>query len=150
MATKRTMTKQVAAKRVAGLGLSSLGLLLGFLCLGRAAETAVDPDPNRLDKRETVIAGLMLGVPATVGALCMLRAVKRDRLLAHSQRLQALFYKAICANDGRINVIQFAMLAEVSLVEARECLDAWAGSLNADFDIDDAGLVVYCFPSLGR
>ncbi|MEN8443534.1 MAG: hypothetical protein ABG776_00820 [Cyanobacteria bacterium J06555_13] len=132
-------------KRVAGIGLSALGLMLGFLCLGRAAETALDTDPTREDRRETVTAGLLIGIPVTVGAALMLVNVERDRKYARTQRLQSLFYKALKANNGKINPIQFAMLGQISLSEAQNCLDAWAGPLNADFMIDDAGVVMYCF-----
>ncbi|MGB7250138.1 MAG: hypothetical protein WBC73_14460 [Phormidesmis sp.] len=134
-----------SSKRVVGIGLSALGLMLGFLCLGRAVETALDPDPDRLDKRETITAGLLLGIPVTVGAGLMLKNVERDRKRIHLQRLQSLFYKALKANDGKINPIQFAMLGEISLQEAQACLDDWAGPMNADFQVDDAGVVMYCF-----
>ncbi|MEL6938210.1 MAG: hypothetical protein AAFO84_03350 [Cyanobacteria bacterium J06598_1] len=142
---KRISLKRTSTKRLAGIGLSTFGLVLGFLCLGRAVETALDTDPDRLDKRETVLAGMLLGIPATVGAVWMMGTMERDRKLAYSHRLQALFYKALQANNGRINAIQFAMLAEVSLKEAQQCLDTWAGPMNADFDIDEAGVIVYCF-----
>lgn len=135
-----------ASKRIVGIGLSAVGLLLGFLCLGRAVKTALSKDPDRLDKLETVTAGLLIGLPTTIGALWMLKDLDRDRQLTRSQRLQFLFYKALKANNGRINAIQFAMLGQVSLAEAQACLDAWAGSLNADFQIDEAGVIMYCFP----
>lgn len=134
-----------SAKRIAGLGLSGLGLLLGFLCIGRAIETALDKDPNRLDKRETITAGLLLGIPITASALWMIRDLERSRKLAESERLQALFYKALKANNGRINPLQFAMIGQISVDEARDCLDAWAAPLNADFQVDEAGVVMYCF-----
>ena len=135
----------MTAKRIAGLGFAGIGLLLGFLCIGRAVETALDRDPNRLDKRETIVAGLLLGLPCTAGALWMLGALKRSDRLIHSQRLQAIFYKALKANNGRINAVQFALLAQTSLAEAKDFLDAWAGPLDADYDIDEAGSTTYCF-----
>jgi len=134
-----------SAKRTVGLGLSGLGLLLGFLCIGRAVETALDRNPNRLHKRETITAGLLLGIPCTAGALWGLATLERRRRLAESERLQALFYKALKVNSGRINPIQFAMLGQISIDEAKECLDAWAVPLNADFQVDEAGVVMYCF-----
>lgn len=134
-----------SAKRVVGLGLSALGLGLGFLCLGRAVETALDSDPTRLHKRETITAGLLMGVPVTIGAGLMLSALERDRKQVRSARLQSLFYKALQANEGKINPIQFAMLGQISLAEAQKCLDDWAGPLNADFIIDEAGVVIYRF-----
>lgn len=142
---KPTAVKRTSVKRMLGFGLSAFGLVLGFLCLGRALETALDKDPARQNKRETMTAGILLGLPTSIGALWMMSSLESDRRLAYSQRLQALFYKALQANNGRINAIQFAMLAEVSVGEAQRCLDTWAGPMNADFDIDEAGVVVYCF-----
>lgn len=133
------------AKRITGIGLSAVGLLLSFLCLGRAVETALDRNPNRQGKRETVLAGLLIGLPAGAGALWMLRDLERDRTLIQSKKLQALFYKAIKANDGRISAVQFAMLSQVSLEEAKAYLDTWARAMNAQFDVDESGLVIYCF-----
>ncbi len=141
-----------AAKYTAGVGLSTFGLLLGFLCVGRAVETALAPDATRLNKQETITAGLSVGIPVTVGALWMFIDLERgsqkrlhQRQLTHSQRLQSLFYKALQANSGKINPVQFAMLGEISLTEAQICLDAWAGPLNATSQVDETGLVVYCF-----
>ncbi len=133
------------ARRITGIGLSAVGLLLSFLCLGRAVETALDRNPNRQGKRETVLAGLLIGLPAGAGALWMLRDLERDRTLTHSQKLQSLFYKAVRANDGRISAAQFAMLSQISLDEAKAFLDSWAGAMDAHFDVDETGLVVYCF-----
>ena len=130
----------------AGVGLGTLGLLIGFVCLGKAVETTLDRKASRSQKRETTAVGLLLGVPTTVGALSLLTTAERKRRTEYSARLQTLFYKAIRANDGKINAIQFAMLAEISLAQAHECLNAWAVPMNAKFDIDEAGVVVYCFP----
>ncbi|MGI8934189.1 hypothetical protein [Leptolyngbya sp. BC1307] len=141
-----------AAKYTAGVGLSTFGLLLGFLCVGRAVETALAPDATRLNKRETMTVGLSVGIPVTLGALWLFIDLERgsqerlrQRQLAHSQRLQSLFYKVLKANSGRINPIQFAMLGEISLIEAQICLDAWAGPLNATSQVDETGVVMYCF-----
>ncbi len=133
------------ARRITGIGLSAVGLLLSFLCLGRAVETALDRNPNRQGKRETVLAGLLIGLPAGAGALWMLQDLERDRTLIHSQKLQSLFYKAIRANNGRISAAQFAMLSQISLGEAKAFLDSWAGAMAAQFDVDESGLVIYCF-----
>ena len=133
------------SKRIAGVGLSAVGLLLGFLCLGRAAEAAFDTHSERLNKRETITAGLLLGIPCTAGAGLMLIDMEARRRRNRSERMQTLFYRALKANDGKINPLQFAMLAEVSLSEAQKCLNDWAGPLNADFEVDEAGVVEYCF-----
>ncbi len=132
-------------KRILGIGLPALGLVIGFLCLGRSLETALDKNPNRINKRETITAGLLLGIPCSAGSLWLLGAAERNRKLVRSQRLQGLFYKAIRANDGRINALQFAMLAGIPVEEAKDFLDAWATSLDADYHVDETGLIVYCF-----
>jgi hypothetical protein len=135
-------------KRIIRVGLPALGLVIGILCLGRSLETVLDKDPNRLNKPETITAGLLLGIPCLAGALWLLGAVERDRKLVHSQRLQSLFYKAVRANNGQINPLQFAMLAEIPVEKAKDFLEAWAVSLNADYRIDDTGLMVYRFKVL--
>jgi hypothetical protein len=135
-------------KRILGVGLPALGLVIGFLCLGRSLETALDKNPNRLHKRETITAGLLLGIPCTVGSVWLLAASERNQRnhkLLRSQRLQSLFYRAIKANDGRIDAFQFAMLAEIPVEEAKAFLDAWATSLEADYQVDETGILVYCF-----
>ncbi len=140
-------------KRIMGVGLPVLGLVIGVLCLGRAffvgatptLETALDKNPNRLNKPEIITAGLLLGIPCTAGSLWMLNTFNRDHKIAQSQRLQVLFYKAIKANNGSINALQLAMLAEISVEDAKTFLDAWAEPLNADYQIDDTGLMVYRF-----
>lgn len=134
-----------AAKRIGGFTLAGFGLLLGFLCLGRAVETALDKNPNRQNKRETITAGLLLGLPCTAGSLWTLGALRKQQRLRHSRRLQTIFYKAIRANNGQIDPLQFAALGQISVEEAKDCLDTWAQQLNADFKIDQAGVVMYCF-----
>ncbi len=143
--SRYTSSSYVYAKYAVGIGLSALGLALGFLCLGRALETALDPNPNRLNKRETVTAGFLIGMPTTAGALWLLRSLKRDRTITHSQRLQLLLYKALKANSGKISALQFAMLAQIPLTDAKHFLDDWAVSLEAEFQVDEAGSVMYCF-----
>ena len=134
-----------AAKRIVGIGLSTCGLLLGFLCVGKGIETAFNRESDRLNQ-PTATAGLLLGVPTTIGALWILKDLERDLHLTQSKRLQALFYKALKANNGQINAIQFAMLGQVSFADAQACLEAWASLMNADLQVDDAGVVMYCFP----
>ncbi|WP_038015434.1 hypothetical protein [Synechococcus sp. PCC 7335] len=133
-----------SARRITGIGLSGLGLVLSFLCLGRAVQTALDRNPNRQGKRE-VLTGLLIGLPTGAGALWILNDLKRDHTIVRSKELQSLLLKAIRANNGRISAAQFAMLSQVSLDESKALLDAWASPLNADLDVDESGVVTYCF-----
>ena len=133
------------SKRIVGIGLSTCGLLLGFLCIGKGIEAAFSKDSDRLGQ-STATVGLLLGISTTVGALSILKDLERNSQLAQSRRLQSLFYKALKANSGQINAIQFAMLGQVSFADAQACLDAWASLMNADLQVDEAGVVMYCFP----
>jgi hypothetical protein len=143
----------IFAKRITGIGLSALGLALGLLCLGRAVETAIDDKVEQRDRQATLTTGLGIGIPTTLGALWMLRDWQRgdrwDRLIRHKlighEPLQAIFCKALKANNGKINPIQFALLGQISLAEAQACLKAWADPLGAKTQVDEAGVVVYCF-----
>jgi hypothetical protein len=140
-------------KRITGIGLPALGLALGLLCLGRAVETAVDDRVDSRDRKSTITAGLLIGVPTTLGALWMLRDWEKgdrwDRLIRHkltgNEPLQTIFCKALKANNGKINPIQFALLGQISLAEAQACLKAWADPLGAKTQVDKAGVVMYCF-----
>lgn len=134
-----------SAKRITGLGLSAVGFALSLLCLNRAVGAALDRNLNWQGKRETVLTGVLIGLPTGASALWILKELERDRTLIYSERLQSLFYKAIKANNGRISAAQFAMLSQVPLEEANAFLDAWSSPLNADFDVDESGAVIYCF-----
>jgi hypothetical protein len=140
-------------KRVLRIGMPCLGLVLGLLCLGRAAESAlakpgkgIAADDERSDKKQTIVTGLVLGIPCTAGSLWSLVSTVRDRQLIESQQLHHIFQKALKANDGRIDPLQLAMLAEVPLEDADAFLAVWASRLSADFTVDEAGVVVYSFP----
>ncbi|MEL6161731.1 MAG: hypothetical protein AAFQ40_11415 [Cyanobacteria bacterium J06623_5] len=144
---RRAVSKRLVAKRSVGIGLSAVGLLLSFACFSRVAKTMLDPEPAIADKLETLSIGLLVGLPSTVGAITILRTVKREQGLVLAQRLHDLFGRAVIANSGRISAAQFAMLAGLSLDEAQVCLEAWADFLDADAEVDEAGQVVYCFAS---
>ncbi|MGB3300799.1 MAG: hypothetical protein WBA76_21245 [Phormidesmis sp.] len=143
-------------KRILGVGLPTFGLIIGFLCLGRAVfvgaaptlETALTKTSHRSNKSQTIAAGLLLGIPCMVGSLWMLRAFKSNHELIQSQRIQMLFYKAVKANEGSINPLQLAMLAEITVEDAKTFLEAWSGPLAADCQTDETGLTVYRFSLL--
>ncbi|NJM96231.1 MAG: hypothetical protein HC800_02610 [Phormidesmis sp. RL_2_1] len=140
------------SKHIVGFGLSAIGLLLGLICAARVIGTALDSQASPLQKRKILMTGLWVGIPTTVGALWMLKdlthssqGMLRQRQIANAKRLQLIFHKALNANNGKISAIQFAMLAEVALDEAKYYLEDWANVLDADLEVDAAGIVVYCF-----
>ena len=81
----------IAMNKVKSIG-AGLLLLLGFWCLGRALETSLNRDPRLLDKRETITAGLLLGVPATTGGSWLLWERRRQRREQAAQHLRQTFF----------------------------------------------------------
>ncbi|MGP1375288.1 MAG: ribosomal protein L7/L12 [Almyronema sp.] len=124
---------------------AGLLLLVGFWCLARSLETGLDRNPNRLDKRETVLAGILLGVPAVgfgayLGLDAQLQKKRQER-----DRLQAIFFKLVKAGKGKVAPLRFAMEANLTGEAAKAYLDERARIYDADFQVDDRGGVFYYF-----
>lgn len=134
--------------RVKTIG-AALLLLLGFWCLGRVLETSLNRDPRILDKRETLTAGLLLGLPATVGGTWLLWEQRRQRRQQAAQHLRQIFFRSVTAGRGRVTPLQFAIAANLEGAAANAYLRDRSLEYNATFDIDDDGNITYCF-HLGR
>ncbi|MEL6326376.1 MAG: hypothetical protein AAFQ61_05665 [Cyanobacteria bacterium J06626_23] len=126
------------------LGTTTL-LLLGFFCLGRAIETSLDSNPNRLDKRETITAGLLLGVPAAVGGAWLLLDARRQRQTAETKRLRETFFELVQVGQGQMTALQFAIAAQIDGDKAKAYLSDRSREYDATFQVDDEGTIVYCF-----
>lgn len=120
-------------------------LLLGFWCLGRAVETGLNRDPNVLDKRETVTAGVLLGGPATVIGGWLLWDLGRQRQQAQEKRLRETFFRLIQSGQGTITPLQLAMAAEINGAEAKTYLNDRSLEYDATFQVDAEGNLIYCF-----
>ncbi|MEH1892961.1 MAG: hypothetical protein V7K92_27255 [Nostoc sp.] len=72
---------------------------------------------------------------------------KQQALLVESeqQRLQLVFLELIEQNAGRITVLQLARNADISTQLAKQYLDEKAKELNADFEVNEDGNVLYRF-----
>ena len=133
---------------------SILLLLLGFLCLGRAVETGLDHNPDRIGKRETITAGLLLGLPATAGGVGLAVSARRDgrrpvprdhrRRLA-AQHLRTVFFQLAKAGRGKVTALRFAMEAGISGDRATAYLSERAREYDATFQVDNEGGITYCF-----
>ena len=124
-------------------------LLLGFLCLGRAIETSVDRNPNRLNKRETVTAGILLGLPAIVGGTWLVFNKRRQYRTTEETRLRKTFFELAKAGHGQMTVLQFAIAAQIDGNQAKIYLSDRSREYDATFQVDDEGTIIYCF-NLGR
>jgi len=131
-------------ERAKTLGIGLL-LILGALCLGRAIETALDHNPNRLGQRETITAGLLIGIPATTGGLWWGWQVHRQRRLAEAQRLREVFFKLVKAGRGKITPLRFSMEAHIDGAKAKAYLSDRSVEYDANFQVDVEGNITYCF-----
>jgi len=133
-----------AMNRVKSIG-AGLLLLWGFWCLGRALETSLNRNPQVLEKRETVTAGVLLGLPAIAGGSWGLWAVRRQRRRQVAQSLRQIFFRSVQAGRGRVTPLQFAIAANLDGATATAYLLERSREYNATFDIDDDGNITYCF-----
>ncbi|QKQ72686.1 hypothetical protein [Nostoc sp. TCL240-02] len=72
---------------------------------------------------------------------------KEKALLLESEqkRLQLVLLELIEQNAGRITVLQLAKKAEISTQLAKQYLDEKAKELNANFEVNEEGNVLYHF-----
>ncbi|MEM9003888.1 MAG: ribosomal protein L7/L12 [Cyanobacteria bacterium P01_F01_bin.86] len=120
-------------------------LLLGVLCLGRAIETSLDPNPNRLAKRETITAGVLLGLPATVGGTWLVLASQRQRQREAEKHLKETFFKLVKAGRGKVTALRFSMEAQIDGETAKAYLSDRSREYDATFQVDNEGGITYCF-----
>lgn len=103
-------------------------------------------NPNVLEKRETIAAGLLLGLPATVGGGWLLWHNRRQQRLRQAQHLRATFFTLLQAKQGKITPLALAMAANVEGAIATAYLRDRSLDFDATFQVDAEGNVVYCFP----
>ena len=71
--------------------------------------------------------------------------VKALILESEQKHLQLVFLELIEQNAGRITVLQLAKNAEISTQLAKQYLDEKAKELNASFEVNEEGNVLYHF-----
>ncbi len=124
---------------------SGMLLLLGFWCLGRALETAFNQDPNLMEKREIITAGILLGLPATALGGGLIWRDRRQRHLSKAHYLRDVFFHLITAEKGKITPLKFAMAARIDGDEAKAYLRDRCLEFDATFQVDAEGTIFYCF-----
>lgn len=68
------------------------------------------------------------------------------RCRAHQRHLYTCFYTCLQQQNGRISVLDFAMVAQITGPQARVFLDQRAKDFFADFEPTSYGDVFYTFP----
>ncbi|MFK0730967.1 MAG: hypothetical protein ACIWVG_07320 [Gloeotrichia echinulata HAB0833] len=112
----------------------------------------INPKTADKDKQNAVAALTILTIPSTIiGGYLSWSLVQQNRkqqaLLVESEqkRLQLVFIEIIENNAGTITVLQLAKHAEISTQSAKQYLDDKAQELNASFEVNDDGNVLYRF-----
>ncbi len=129
------------AKPIGAIGL----LLLGFWCWGRVIETALNPDPRLLERREIVTAGVLLGTPAIAGGSWLVWDMRRQRRLASAKHLRETFFRLVKAGRGKVTALRFAMEAHIDGATAKAYLSDRSREYDATFQVDSEGAITYCF-----
>jgi len=112
----------------------------------------LNPKTPNQEKQNDIAALTILTIPSTIiGGYLSWSLVQQNRkqqaLLVESEqkRLQLVFLELIEQNAGTITVLQLAKNAEISTQSAKQYLDEKAKELNASFEVNDEGNVLYRF-----
>jgi hypothetical protein len=132
-------------------------LAICFLLFGIPFSAAMiidltNPKTTPKDKEGAVAALTILTIPSTIiGGYLSWSVAKQNRkekalLIAAEQKgLELVFLGLIEQNAGTITVLQLAKTAEISIQPAKQYLDEKAKELNATFEVNEDGNVLYRF-----
>ena len=112
----------------------------------------LNPKTPAQEKQNDVAALTILTIPSTIlGGWLSWSLVQQNRkekallLESEQKRIQLVLLELIEQNAGKITVLQLAKNAEISTQSAKEYLDDKAKELNADFEVNEQGNVLYHF-----
>ena len=74
------------------------------------------------------------------------KAIPTNTVKLTNEQIQAVFYRLIKTNKGKITVMRLAMETGLSGKEAQAYLDEQVKHFNADYEVNDKGEVTYRFP----
>lgn len=128
-------------KRIAAGVLLTWGFILAVQAVNVSLDRRIDP----LDRRNIIVACLMLGTPALASGGWLVWNDHQQRRRQTEQRLQAIFFQLLRQGQGYISVLPFAMQTELNAAAAKAYLDQRAREFCADFQVSDTGQVFYYF-----
>ncbi len=120
-----------------------MGLPTSFVCIWNLVQPS---DSLTEAARSLNIAALIFyGIlPIAIGSWFAFNST-RQRQKSERDRLQKTFFNLLREANGTINVLRFAMEANISGVEAKAFLDERAKEFNAAFNVSEEGRVFYYF-----
>lgn len=136
------------------LGMLSIGLTsLGGLFLLVSIILTANTNAPKTDQ-DAALRLFILAVPSLVGGSAIAawplysqrRRAKQAQQQAEAEQLRKLFYELVLQHQGRLTVLQFAAVANISGNEAKQYLDAQAREFGADFTVEADGETTYLFP----
>lgn len=127
-------------------------LLFGIPLSAAMLWEIINPKTTYKDKQDAVAALTILTVPSTIvgGWLSwsLVQQNKKEKALlleSEQKRLQFVFLELVESNSGTITVLQMAKNADISTQKAKEYLDDKAKELNASFEVNENGNILYRF-----
>ena len=127
---------------VAGM-LLGMGLPISVVCLWNLVQQSDSfTGSARLMNTATLIFYGIL--PVTIGSLLALNNNRRSQKIERD-RLRKVLFTLLREGNGNINVLRFAMEANISGAEAKAYLDDQAREFNATFNVSEEGKVFYYF-----
>jgi hypothetical protein len=88
---------------------------------------------------------IVFGVLSALGGLWKYYEQKQQE---RQEWLNVIFYQTLQKHQGKITTLDLAIAANITGVEAQEFLQQRAQEFGAEFDVTDAGGILYCFTSL--
>jgi hypothetical protein len=88
---------------------------------------------------------IVFGVLSALGGLWKYYEQKQQE---RQEWLNVIFYQTLQKHQGKITTLDLAIAANITGVEAQEFLQQRAQEFGAEFDITDAGGILYCFTSI--
>jgi hypothetical protein len=121
--------------------LISLGVILTVIAL----LALVLPDQPEEQRAGAIGALLIFGLPPIViGGTLWFTGQQQDQA-REAARLRNAFFRLVQQGQGRATVLDFAIAAKLDGDRAKAYLDDRAREFNADFEVSEAGAVLYRF-----
>ena len=127
---------------VAGM-LLGIGLPIGVMSILNLVQQS--DSFTELTRSLNIIALIFCGIlPVTIGGWLVVHTMRHTQK-SERDRLQKTFFNLLREANGTVNVLRFAMEANISGVEAKAYLDERAKEFNAAFNVSEEGRVFYYF-----
>jgi hypothetical protein len=98
------------------------------------------------DQRTGAIGALLIfGLPPIVMGSAVWLTEQQQAQAREAARLRNAFFRLVQQGQGRTTVLDFAIAAKLDGDRAKAYLDDRAREFNADFEVNEAGMVLYRF-----